>query len=84
MCLQAGWSLSIIYNIQVIYIIVYRTYTKSLVSGISRNKWAGCYTYEDDIEEYSHAKAAGLVQAVRHPGDDNIFNIFGPIKDAIM
>ena len=79
-CVQKLVSLHL-YYITLSFTFSFRTYTNALVSGILGNTFVGYYTYEDAIEEYEHAKAHGLIEVMRDPGDDDIF---GPIKYAIM
>ncbi|KAF8333819.1 hypothetical protein F5887DRAFT_892942 [Amanita rubescens] len=57
------------------------SYVNSLVNGIPGNTFVGYYTYDEAMDEYSNAKAAGIVEVVRDDEDDLTF---GPIEDAIM
>ena len=58
-----------------------RSYVKTLVDGVSGATFTGFKVYDDAVEDYFEAKAAGLVRVVRNPGDERVF---GPLSLAIM
>ena len=58
-----------------------RSYVKTLVDGVSKATFTGFKVYDDAVEDYFEAKAAGLVRVVRDPGDELLY---GPLSKAIM
>ena len=58
-----------------------RSYVKTLVDGVSKATFTGFKVYDDAVEDYFEAKAAGLVRVVREPGDELLY---GPLSKAVM
>ena len=59
----------------------FRSYVKTLVDGVSGATFTGFRIYDDAVEDYFEAKAAGLVRVVRNPGDELVY---GPLSMAVM